>query len=264
MAKDSIQHTLIITVGLCLACSLLVATAAVKLGPRQTENARLDKVKNILIAGNLYDEGTDIAATYEKMIEAILIDMKTGEVIPAEAYTDELDIDNFDQVAMSAHPEYGMDVPADVDVAMGKRMPKKMVVYFEKEGDMRSKVIVPIWGRGLWSTLYGFLALRNDWKTVEGITYYQHGETPGLGGEVDNPSWKKIWNGKQAFDENWNVTLRVLKGSVNPASPDADSQIDGLSGATITTRGVNAMVRFWLGEDGYGPFLAKLRGSVNE
>jgi Na+-transporting NADH:ubiquinone oxidoreductase subunit C len=121
------------------------------------------------------------------------------------------------------------------------------------------KLILPIYGKGLWSTLYGFLALEKDLKTVSGITFYQHGETPGLGGEVDNPNWKGKWQGKQAFDDSGDVIIKVIKGAVIPGAPDADHQIDGLSGATLTARGVDNLVQFWLGENGYGPYLQQIR-----
>jgi Na+-transporting NADH:ubiquinone oxidoreductase subunit C len=121
------------------------------------------------------------------------------------------------------------------------------------------KVILPIYGKGLWSTLYGFLALGKDLNTVEGITFYEHGETPGLGGEVDNPNWKALWKGKMAFDDAGTVALTVIKGKVDPSEENARYQIDGLSGSTLTTRGLDAMVKFWLGDQGYGAFLKQLK-----
>ncbi len=133
-----------------------------------------------------------------------------------------------------------------------------MVVYIVVEEGKTSKFILPIYGRGLWSTMYGFMALDRDLKTIRGFTFYEHGETPGLGGEVDNPRWKATWEGKRAFDDEWNLKIQVIKGRVDSSSSEAIYQVDGLSGSTITTRGVNNLVRFWLGEDGYGPFLKKL------
>jgi Na+-transporting NADH:ubiquinone oxidoreductase subunit C len=122
-------------------------------------------------------------------------------------------------------------------------------------------VILPIWGKGLWSTLYGFLALDSDLRTISGITFYDHKETPGLGGEVDNPRWKSLWRGRQAFDETGEVAIEVIKGRAGP--PDEDPYlVDGLTGATITSRGVGNFVQFWLGEAGYGPYLDRLRGEI--
>ena len=99
-----------------------------------------------------------------------------------------------------------------------------------------------------------------DTKTIRGLTYYQHTETPGLGGEVDNPRWKALWPGRVAFDENWKPDIKVIKGRVGPPS-EAPHQVDGLSGATITSRGVTNMLDFWLGENGFGKYLENFRES---
>ena len=121
-------------------------------------------------------------------------------------------------------------------------------------------LVLPIEGYGLWSTLYGFLALDADTKTIRGLTYYQHLETPGLGGEVDNPSWKALWPGRVAFDDTGSPVISVIKGRAG--SPQEDPyRVDGLSGATITSRGVTHMLRFWLGEAGFAPYLTRFRES---
>ena len=122
------------------------------------------------------------------------------------------------------------------------------------------KYAFPVYGRGLYSTMYGVVALKPDLTTIDSITFYGHGETPGLGGEIENPSWKARWRGKEALDGEGNVLIEVLDGPVDPARPGAEHQVDGLSGATYTTRGVDQLVKFWLGPDGYGPYIGKLRG----
>jgi len=129
-----------------------------------------------------------------------------------------------------------------------------MVFDVVENGELQA-MIFPIEGKGLWSTLYGYIALAPDANTVVGITFYDHGETPGLGGEVDNPRWKSLWPGRKVFDERGNPVIQVKKGSAGPPAKDPH-QVDGLSGATLTSRGVTALVQFWLGENGYGPYLA--------
>jgi len=119
-------------------------------------------------------------------------------------------------------------------------------------------VILPIKGYGLWSTLYGFIALESDLKTVAGIGFYEHTETPGLGGEVDNPKWKASWVGKRAYNSD-GLALEVIKGKVDLARDGADSQIDGLAGATLTTKGVDNLVKYWLGQQGFKPFIDNLK-----
>ncbi len=138
-----------------------------------------------------------------------------------------------------------------------------MAVYFIQENGITEKVVLPVYGKGLWSTMYGFVALDRDLMTVRGLTFYEHAETPGLGGEIDNARWKKSWDGKQAFNREGIIRIRVIKGSVDNSRPEAKYQIDGLSGATLTSRGVNNLVRFWLGENGYGPFLKRLKEELH-
>jgi Na+-transporting NADH:ubiquinone oxidoreductase subunit C len=121
------------------------------------------------------------------------------------------------------------------------------------------RLILPVHGAGLWSTLYGFLALDSDLNTVGGLKFYQHAETPGLGGEVDNPNWRAIWNGKVIFDEAGRPSIQLVKGGVDHSAPGNESKIDALAGATLTARGVENLINFWLGEQGYGPLIARLR-----
>jgi Na+-transporting NADH:ubiquinone oxidoreductase subunit C len=131
-----------------------------------------------------------------------------------------------------------------------------MPVYLVEQDGAVETVVLPVHGYGLWSTMYGYLALEGDGRTVKGITFYQHGETPGLGGEIDNPSWQAKWTGKQALDDSGRVLLQVVKGE--PRGEGVEHQVDGLAGATLTARGVENLARYWLGEQGFGPYLARL------
>lgn len=263
MSKDSTKKTLLVALGVCFVASILVSTAAVELKPIQENNKKLDLLKNILSAGDLYEEGVDINKTFHEKISPEIVDLKSGEVIPKEKYDDEMNIDKFNIETLAASKTWGEDIPANKDKAGIKRMPKAMAVYKVMDGETIERFILPIYGKGLWSTLYGFIALDKDLNTVKGFTFYQHGETPGLGGEVDNPKWKHIWVGKNVCDKDGNVKIQVIKGVVDKSSSEAKYQVDGLSGATLTTRGVNNLVQFWLGADGYGTFLNKLKGGNN-
>lgn len=186
--------------------------------------------------------------------------METGQFLSQN--TDRFNSLSLDALAKSE--QYGEDIPLKQDIAHIKRRPKYMPIYFVKNDGQRQKIILPVYGKGLWSTLYGLLALESDAKTIAGITFYQQGETPGLGGEISNPRWQKLWQGKQAFDANDNVAIQVIKGEVLSNSPTAIYQVDGLAGATLTSRGVNNLVRYWLGHQAYGPFLQTLRRQDDE
>jgi Na+-transporting NADH:ubiquinone oxidoreductase subunit C len=126
------------------------------------------------------------------------------------------------------------------------------------KGSEIDQVVIPVEGLGMWGTIYGFLALGPDGNTITGLTYYDQKETPGLGGEISNPQWLALWRGRKAFDDKWNVAIRVIKGTAGPPETDP-SKIDGLSGATVTSNAVTRLIQFWLSDEGYGKFLRKFR-----
>jgi len=256
MQRNSAAYMFTFAAIICVVCAVFVSGAAVALGDRQDANAALDKQKNVLYAAGLttVEEGLErdaITALFDERVEAVAVDMSSHQE------TDAVDPLEYDMVKAAAGPE-GADAPANN--AGVKRVSQYATVYKVKdENGNVEMVVLPISGYGLWSTLYGFLALDSDGTTVRGITYYQHGETPGLGGEVDNPSWKAKWPGRKVYSDAGAVELEVIKGQAGPASSDP-YQVDGLSGATITSRGVTNMIDFWLGEEGFGPYLDKIAG----
>ncbi len=259
MSADSTKKTITVALGVCLVCSILVASAAVALKPKQQENMKLDKIKNILAASGMEVKNGDFKSAYNKYFKSAIIEINTGEILPEEKYDAILNVNSFDIASLASNPKYGMNIPANKDLADIKKMPKYMLIYkVVKDGEV-DQFIFPMYGKGLWSTMYGFLALDKDLKTVRGLTFYQHGETPGLGGEIDNQRWKESWKGKTAFNDQNEIVIQVIKSIVDPSDPEKNSKIDGLSGATITTRGVDDLVKFWLGKDGYGVYLEKLR-----
>jgi Na+-transporting NADH:ubiquinone oxidoreductase subunit C len=260
------MQTVKIAVGVCFVCSILVCTAAVGLESKQTANKTLDKTLNILKAGDLYEEDIDPIKVYEENIKTDFIELETGTVLKKDQYTDMINPKDFDIKKAAMDDEYGIAIDPDKDLAGIKRRPKYMQIYevLGKEDNIE-KYIFPVYGKGLWSTMYGFLAISNDLQTIEGITFYEHGETPGLGGEIENPRWQGIWKGKKAFNDQGQVIIEVIKGQVDQSSPAADHQIDGLSGSTLTTRGLDNTIKYWLGEDGYGPYIENLRkGAAHE
>lgn len=254
MSRDSVGHTLIVATVLCVVCSLLVSAAAVGLRPRQELNKERDRQKTILELAGLYDENTPSEQSFES-IESRLVDLETGQTVPA----DQLDPATYDQRRAVRDPEMSVAIPSDADVAGIGRREKYSVVYFVRKDDQIDQIILPIYGKGLWSTMYGFLSLGGDANTVRGITFYEHGETPGLGGEIDNVAWQQLWKGKQLFDDGGQLRLRVIKGTVDTDRPEAPYEVDGISGATITANGVTNTVQYWLGPEGYGPFLDQLK-----
>lgn len=254
--NDSIQKTLLVAILLCLVCSIIVAGAAVSLKPLQIANKQLDKNKNILAAAGLLVEGESIEEQF-KQITTRIVNLETGAYatdaelaeIKAAGYNPEA----FDQKKSSKDNKLSAPLAADKDIASIKRLEKFAAIYTVQKDGVVEKMILPVHGYGLWSTLYGFLALEGDLETVIGLGFYSHAETPGLGGEVDNPSWKALWAGKKLYNTDGELAIQVIKGK---AAPGSQHDVDGLSGATLTGRGVSNLVNFWLGENAFGPFLS--------
>ena len=244
----------------CLVCSVVVSGSAVSLKERQTINKQLDQKKKVLGVVSLYTAGEDITPEeinqrFADNIEARLVDLKTGENV--EATADELNA--YDQ--RKARQDPAQSIAADANDAQVARVPNKALVYLFKKADKVENLVLPVEGKGLWSTMYGYVALESDTTTIAGITFYEHGETPGLGGEVDNPNWQALWPGRKAFDDSWSPKIDVKKGAAGSVADDPYN-VDGLSGATITSRGVGATVRFWLEDDRFGAYLANFRNQA--
>lgn len=251
--NDDPKKTIFIAVLLCLVCSVMVSTAAVSLKSRQVVNQKNDIRQNILAVTDQFEPGMDMEAAFEKF-EVRLVDLASGQY----AETD-LDPATYDQRKAAGSPDLGVRLSNQEDVAgIGSRA-KYAPVYILREGDEIQQLVIPIHGYGLWSTMYGFLSLGSDFNTIQGLRFYEHAETPGLGGEIENPRWLAKWEGKKIYDENGNVEFRVARGYVDNDSPQAEYKVDGLSGATLTSKGVSNMITFWLGEDGFGPYLQSMR-----
>ena len=257
--NDSIQKTLLVAILLCLVCSVIVAGAAVSLKPMQVANKAEDKKLNVLAAAGLLQEGVSIDEQF-KQITTRIVNLEAGRFATdaelAEIKAAGLDPQNYDQRKASKTPALSRALSGDEDPASIKRLEKFAAVYMVQNGDTIDKIILPVHGYGLWSTLYGFIALKGDMDTVVGLGFYSHAETPGLGGEVDNPKWKGLWEGKEVFDDQGNVAITVIKGTAEAGNP---YQVDGLSGATLTSRGVNNLVRFWVGDKAFGKLLTQLK-----
>lgn len=255
LPNEDPRKIVFVALALCFVCSLVVSTAAVSLRPLQQANAELDRKKNILVVSGLMEPGVDIEQRFADRVETRLVDLQSGD------YSEDLAVESYDQRAASRDRDLSNRVPSSEDVASIGRRARYAPVYLVRDGDQLDQLIIPVHGYGLWSTMYGYLSLKSDLRTVAGITFYDHAETPGLGGEIDNPIWQERWVGKQIVDDAGNLKIRVIKGPVDAASADAQYQIDGISGSTLTGNGVSHMLEFWLGANGFGPFLETIQDS---
>lgn len=250
--SETAGKTLTVATVLCGVCSVLVAGAVVVLKPKQIFNADIDFKKNVLMAAGMYTPSTDINEVF-KTVEPIVVNLETGKI--AEG----VDVNTFDVAKAEKDPSSVVELSKKEDVAGIKKISKLQKVFLVKKDGEIDQIVLHVYGKGLWSTMKGFVSLDKDGVTVRGFNYYAHGETPGLGGEVDNPKWIAQWPGKKVYNEEFKPAIDVLKALVDPNDPQAMYKIDGLSGATLTANGVENTFQFWMSEAGYGKFLENLR-----
>lgn len=253
LSNDSLEKTVNVALALCLVCAVLVSIATVALRPLQGYNKALDMKKNILDVAGLLEEGTDIDQAFAERIESKIVDLKTGD------YVDNINVDEYDQRKAAKDPAQNELIPVEKDIASIRQKAKYTKVFLVKKGDQLQSIILPINGYGLWSTMYGFLALEADAQTVQSINLYDQGETPGLGGEVVNPNWRALWKGKKVYSDKGEVALTLVKGGVDSSRPDSVYKVDGLAGATLTSRGVSNLIQYWMGTEGFATYLNKIR-----
>ena len=218
------------------------------LRPAQAINEKANMQMNILQAAGLYDPAKSVQEQF-KRVSTRLIDLKTGEFVEG------LDVELYNQRKAAKNPSMNRVLSTDEDIALIKRQAKIAKIYLIENNEKIEKIILPIHGYGLWSTLYGFMALEGDGNTVAGLGFYEHAETPGLGGEVDNPNWKAQWPGKIIYRDD-KVAVRLVKGGADRYDMFG---VDSLSGATITSRGVDNLIQFWMSDSGFKPFLDNVK-----
>ena len=260
--RDSITNTFVVTLVLCIVCSLLVSTAAVALKDEQGKNKLLDRQRNIVEAAGLGNKSSVLNAKQitdmftDGTIEPRIVDLQSGEYVEDKAIANP----SFDERKAAKDENMNTTINAGkFGIGIGKREKYTWVYLVKDKQGKLEQVVLPIYGKGLWSTMYGFVALKGDLRTINGLTYYEHGETPGLGGEVENLKWKKQWQGKNVWKgEPADATLAIGVAKGSPTPENLPYMVDGLSGATITSRGVDSMIKYWFSSDAFGPYLEKL------
>ena len=249
-SRDSISNTFAVAIGVSLLCSVLVSAAAVLLKPAQALNETRYRQKIVLEVAGLYDEGMNIGQGFAA-IDAQLVDLASGDYVTTQ------DARSFDVVAAASEPDSSVAIPDTLDLAGIRRRATMMPVYRVMDGDAVQQVILPVYGKGLWSTMYGYLSLSPDGSTVQGLRFYEHAETPGLGDQIEREEWLAQWPGTRLYGDDGQPRLEVVRGKVT-GGPSAVYQVDGLSGATLTGQGVSRLLQYWIGPHAYGPYLEKL------
>ena len=229
------RYTLLFAMAITIVASILLASAATLLKPYQVRNEALDVKKNILMAATLIDVKTkkyssnDIESIYDENIVSSVVNT-SGHLLESKKVTD-------------------IDPKVDLDL-----LPVFRNVI---DGETRA-YILPISGKGLWSTIYGYIALEPDMNTVKGITFYKHGETPGLGGEIEKSFFTDNFKGKKIFSGQELVSINIAKGkAINPG----EHTVDGISGSTLTCVGVQNFILANLNT--YLPYIHLIQKEVN-
>lgn len=249
-SRDSISNTFVVAIGVSLLCSILVSAAAIFLKPAQDANENRYRQEIVLKVAGLYAADMDIEKAFTA-IDVQLVELASGD------YVTTFDPRSFDSAAAVNDPGLSVAIPDDVDLAGLKRRAIYMPVFLVRTGNEVEQVILPVYGKGLWSTMYGYLSLSPDGRTVLGLRFYEHAETPGLGDQIERQEWLAKWPGKQLFDEDGAQRLEVIRGTVTGGA-NAIYQVDGLSGATLTGRGVTRLLQYWTGPNAFGRYLEKL------
>ena len=263
-ANPSTLKTFVVALILSGVCSVLVTASVTLLKARQEINMLVFKRANVLKAAGFEVPTAEVNELFERRIELRYFELESGDYVAAPADP------QFDSVAAAKDPAYILTIAPSEDLARIKRRAKISEVYFLKppkaELDAADpshatgmKIILPVRGKGLWSTMQGFMAVDPHTFDILGLSFYAHAETPGLGGEIDNPKWLAQWSNKKIYNDQGEIALKVLRGVVPSDDPQQDYHVDGLAGATLTSNGVTNMVLYWFGSGGYQTFLTKQR-----
>ena len=260
-SKESYIKVILFVIIVAFVSSIVVSTVAVYLKPMQNRNIELDLKKNILRTAGFSKYSSsgrsdvsgmsdnEVEALYSKYITPVVIDLKKGLVNEALDYKT-YDVDKASRTS-------GLYFSPAPNAARIMRVPNNIIIYLLSDGNGKlTNYIFPISGAGLWSRMSAFVSLELDLNTISSLVYYDQQETAGLGAEVENPKWLKIWKNKKIFDQDNNVIISVTKDS---AIKSSEYGVDALSGATLTSNGVTETFKFWFGENGYLNYIVNLK-----
>ena len=257
MDNNTPAKAIIIVALTAVVCSTLVSAAVVLLRPIHLNNQLLERSRNIMQLTGLLDAGevpgADTMLELFKSLDVRVADLEQG------AFDDSIDAATFDQRHAAGDPTLSIAIPAGQDIAKLGRRSRFATVYLVWDDGELQRIILPVRGAGMWAMMYGYLALERDLNAVADATFYEQGETPGLGDQITRPGWLAQWQGRRIYDEDGELAFAVGPGTISPGSAAAAHAVDALTGATITGDAVTALVHYWLGPHGFMPLLNNLR-----
>jgi len=257
VSKDPPKNALLVVLVTALVCSSLVSAAVVLLRPIQLNNQLLEQSRNIMQLTGLLAEGIETDDD-EMLVLYKSVDRRIVNIDEA-VFDEAIDPNTFNKRKAVNDPELGVQIPGGMDLAsLGRRSRFAPVYMVWKDGGLE-RVILPVRGAGMWSMLYGYIALDSDLNTIAGMTFYEQNETPGLGDQITHGHWLEQWKGRRVYDEQGELRFRVSEGVVPDGSATSGFEVDAISGATVTGNAVTAMMHYWFGPHGYQEFLAALR-----
>jgi len=239
-ADESVARNFVVTGVVALVCSLAVSVTSVGLRERREGHRDEKRMRAVLEAAGVLDPDVPVEIAARR-VETRTLDLRTGQ------YVDPGEVDRTQTVALPP----GED-PADLE-----KRERYVDVHLVREAGRVTCIVLPVRGMG-WSMMHGFVGLDRDLATIRGFVVHRHEETPGLGAEVENPRWKQKWVGKRLFDREGRYRFELRPASAEAKPGEEPYTVDGLTGASVTTGGVERLLRFWFGERGYAPYLRRL------
>jgi Na+-transporting NADH:ubiquinone oxidoreductase subunit C len=258
--QNPIKALLVVTVT-ALVCSILVTFTVVKLQPIQKSYQNIERNRALVQISGLTNDinllsDREIVNIFQK-IEARIIDLRVGQ------FDTKYNPDTFDTWTIDNNPELSIPIPTENDIAHLSRRSQLITVYLVKDKDTMDRILLPIYGQGMWSKIYGFIALETDLNTIADIIIYKQAETSGIGDKILNSDWQSSWRKRKIYDDKGRLQIGIKGGQSDQKSLVSVHQIDAITGATVTVDAVKNLVRYWFGVHGYEPFLDNFRAEVN-
>ncbi len=222
MNKNSNRFILIFSFIMVIVVAVVLATASITLSPLQNRNVRLEKMQNILSSVGVQSHPDEAEAMFDDYIIQQLV----------------LDING--KIADSGSAAFDIDLKKEMDKDRNGQGDKKLFPLFVCKKQMDTLYIIPVRGKGLWGPIWGYISLENDKNTVYGASFGHKGETPGLGAEIETAAFQEQFKGKKILDDQGGfVSVKVMKGGAHAGNTH---EVDAISGATVTSRGVSEML----------------------
>ena len=250
--KDTVVGTMVFTFILCLLCSFMITGTAELLKERKLAKKRDELQRYVLMAADIDMSGDkDFREIFAQSVTPMLVELDTGKV------TTDGNLMDFDDRMAAINPETSIKPKKDTARIKSRANQVRAFKVVDDQGELLS-MVMPVYGKGLWSMIYGFVAVKSDLNTIENVVFYEHGETPGIGDFLNDPEWTDKFRNKQLYDDKGKVAIKVVKGGAKEGDVHG---IDAISGATMTGRGVQRSIQFWFGNEGFETFFNKLKAS---